>query len=91
MKSLDSIVSRNGNFAWRIVEGNAFIVDSGGNMLHELNETGSRIWKLMDGRHTLKEIASEISREFDTDQLAAEKDVVEFISELEKKGLAREK
>ena len=89
MGSLDSVVSRNRDLAWRIIEGNAFIVDSRGNMLHELNETGAHIWKLLDGKRTLRGIASQISEEFEVNKENAQKDVLDFIQELEKKELIK--
>lgn len=91
MNSLDSVVCRNKDLAWRVIEGSAFIVDSGGSMLHELNDTGSFIWELINAKHTLKEIASLVSEEFDVSQSQAEKDVLNFIKELEAKAIVVKK
>jgi coenzyme PQQ synthesis protein D (PqqD) len=69
---------RNPTAGFRIFEGEATIVLPDGSYIKVLNQTGSRIWDLMDGSRGVKEIAAVISEEFETTAEAAEHDVNEF-------------
>lgn len=54
-----------------------------------LDAVGSRIWRLCDGRRTVREIAIEIAREFDADLPTIEHDVDELLTQLEREQLVR--
>ena len=68
--------------AARIVDGSAVIVlaDSGEVMV--LNAVGSRIWQLVDGEHTLNDIANSIHAEYTVSLDEARADVETFIQKL---------
>lgn len=51
--------------------------------IYTLNETGSRIWELIDGQHTLREIQDIIVQEYDVTPEEAEADLAEFMAYLE--------
>jgi hypothetical protein len=51
--------------------------------IYTLNETGSRIWELIDGQHTLKEIRDIIVQEYDVTPEETEADLVELMAYLE--------
>ncbi len=63
------------------------LLDPAGRMLRGLNETGARIWALIDGKRSVAEIATVISREFDVPLVTAQADVAGFISLLVGHGL----
>jgi len=46
------------------------------------NETGSRIWKLLDGRHSIKDIQDILMAEYHGQKEAIEREVLEFINDL---------
>ncbi|HPZ09234.1 MAG TPA: PqqD family protein [Candidatus Eremiobacteraeota bacterium] len=50
--------------------------------LYTLNETGKNIWDRLDGKKSLKEIAMELSKEFDAPLEEIEKDVAGLTEEL---------
>jgi SynChlorMet cassette protein ScmD len=50
------------------------------------NPVGVAVWKLMDGKRTLKAIIAKIQDEFADVPDAAEKDVVAFIKDLTERG-----
>ena len=52
-----------------------------------LNETGTLIWKLCDGTHSIKDIANALVEKYDVDGETANKDVLEIVLCLEKLGL----
>lgn len=54
-----------------------------------VNEIGSVIFGLLDGRRDVSVIVRLVSREFDVDQERAAADVVEFLRTLCEAGLAR--
>jgi SynChlorMet cassette protein ScmD len=53
-----------------------------------VNPVGVFIWKLMDGKRTLDQIAAEVREHFQGVPESAEIDVVAFAAELEEKGFA---
>lgn len=58
------------------------------NNIYVLNEVGSRIWELIDGKRDTEEIIKVIRDEFDSPD-DVERDVIEFISDLERIGAIR--
>jgi hypothetical protein len=48
--------------------------------LYTLNETGHAVWKLLDGTKTLREVAADLSEEFEGDEIV--QDVLGFVAEL---------
>lgn len=57
--------------------------------IYTMNEVGSRIWELVDGEKSLSEITDIILNEFEVSPEVAEKDIIEFINELEQIGAIR--
>jgi hypothetical protein len=54
--------------------------------IYTLNETGARIWELIDGQRTLAEIHQHISQEFEIDPMVARDDLVELVESLLEQG-----
>ncbi|RMG23000.1 MAG: PqqD family protein [Armatimonadetes bacterium] len=52
----------------------------------ELDELGSHVWKLCDGRRTLRQIAIELKDEFRITQAEAEASLLAFLTTLERRG-----
>jgi len=50
--------------------------------LYTLNEVGARIYELIDGRRTVREISDVIVEEFDVSPTQAETDVQELLEKL---------
>ncbi|NWF76347.1 MAG: PqqD family protein [Nitrospirae bacterium] len=57
--------------------------------IYTMNEVGSRIWELVDGEKSLSEIIDIILNEFEVSPEVAEKDIIEFINQLEHIGAIR--
>jgi hypothetical protein len=51
-----------------------------------LNEVGARIWSLVDGRRSLRQIALMISTEYEVDATQAEADTLNFLEDLQRRG-----
>ncbi len=50
------------------------------------DDVSSRIWELIDGQRTVEEIRDIICDEFEVDPGQAEKDLIEFLNQMEKIG-----
>lgn len=57
--------------------------------IYVLNETGARIWDLLDGQHSIPEIQDILVREYDVSQEIAGADIVEMVGQLEDLGMLR--
>ena len=57
--------------------------------VYTLNDVGSFIWHLIDGRRTAQAIADAVSAEYDVSLEQAAEDVEELLATLEANGLAR--
>ena len=75
------------NLASRVIEGQAFIINTKTSTLHELDETGTFIWNLIEKKKNRLEILRELTTHFDVTDIVAERDLGEFLSELKKMGL----
>ncbi len=49
---------------------------------HELTRVGGRIWQLCDGRHTLLQIAEQLTAELQVDPREARMDVTALVAQL---------
>ena len=79
--------------AFRLIDGEYFIVTPGDSMLHCLNETATFLFGLLEkkGLMTASELASGICGEYETDEKEALGDVEGFLSALVEKGILEEK
>ena len=82
---LDKILARDENVAWRIIDGEAIILSAEDSSVHSLDEVGTKIWELADGKKTVKEIIEALHEEYDVEFDQLKQDVLDFISELQKK------
>ena len=51
--------------------------------IHTLNEAAARIWELIDGKKKAREIKDKIVEEFEVTPEEAEKDLIEYLQQLE--------
>jgi hypothetical protein len=71
----------------RIVGDELFILKRSMSMIHSFNATGTMIWKMLQEKKQIEEIARAISERFDISKNEAEKDVSEFLYSLIKNQL----
>ena len=67
--------------AARVVDGRALVVVLDDHALHTLNEVGTRVWELCDGRN-VGAIATAVAEEFEVDAPRALDDVRQFVERL---------
>jgi hypothetical protein len=76
--------------AHRIIEGEAFIVDTPTGLLHHLNPTGAAIWGWIDGRRSEEEISEMLCQSYEVDKATALADIRELLKELMEKNIILE-
>jgi coenzyme PQQ synthesis protein D (PqqD) len=98
MGDLSRFVDRGSDgksFVTRRIAGETILVPVTGtvadlNAVYTLNDVGSFIWHLIDGRRSAQAIAEAVSAEYDVSLEQAAQDVDELLTTLEAKGLARQ-
>lgn len=94
---LDAIYFTSEDVVAREIEGEIIIVPLTAGIgnakddLFSLNKTGRAVWKLLDGKKTLAQIAKALSKEYDSPLAEIEKDVVGLVAELLKRRIVSEK
>lgn len=75
--------ARKTNLAWRPIANEMVIIDLDGNRsFHQLNDVGTFIWGLCDGKHSVEAIEQKLMEEFEVSNENAKDDLGEFIQEL---------
>lgn len=57
--------------------------------IYVLNETGARIWDLVDGQRSLAEIRDHLVQEYDVEPDVAGADLEEMVGQLQEMGMLR--
>lgn len=84
---LNYYLQKKTNLAFRKIENEFVIMDTEENILHTLNEIGSLIWKMADGKTSISKIIDKIYQQYNADKEIIKKDVIKFINELVEKKL----
>jgi Coenzyme PQQ synthesis protein D (PqqD) len=56
---------KNPALAWREIDDETVIISPNDSVMHELNETGSFVWKNIDGRKSAAELAELLVKNFE--------------------------
>lgn len=83
----DQYVSKADRLAYREFEGEAFILTPEDSTLHCLNETGARIWQLIDGLKTVRDMVDAIYEEYEIERDKAIEEVVRFLEKLHERNM----
>jgi Coenzyme PQQ synthesis protein D (PqqD) len=77
------MLQRNAAVLWRELDGETVLLDSTAGCSYNLNQVGTFIWKLLDGKHTPQSIATAICEAYeDVEYEQALKDVEQIIQDL---------
>ena len=74
----ESVIKSKDGVLETYVGDDLLLFDSSEGKLYEINETGGTIWKLLDGKHLLKEIMLQLTKEY-YDVKEVEKDLPKFL------------
>lgn len=81
------MLQRNKSVLWRELAGEAVLLDPGAGCSYNLNKTGTLIWKLLDGQHSIQDITDALSSTYDAAYEQVAKDVEQVLAELRKNNL----
>jgi hypothetical protein len=73
--------------AHRVLSDEAIVVNFQNSFFYNLNPVGTFIWERCDGQHTLRQIAADLSEEYDVSPEEAARDCQDFIDSLVEQGL----
>lgn len=83
------VYKKNPNIVSRIIDNDTILVPIARQVeevecIYTLNESGTYIWNKLDGKTTLEQIATELTKEYSIPNDKAEKDIKSLINDLEK-------
>jgi len=85
--TLDAVLTRSPDAAYRIYDGQATIVLPAKAEVNVLNDFGSAVWDAIDGKSTLGQILDRLLPDYDISREQAEADLLEFIAALRTHGM----
>jgi len=59
------------------------------NSIYTLNEVGTKIWELIDGKNSVSKIVEAVHNAYEVTPEEAEKDTIDFLNTLKISGLIR--
>ncbi|MCC7537186.1 MAG: PqqD family protein [Deltaproteobacteria bacterium] len=78
-------IRQSERIASRVIDGKAVVIVLDAHRLHTLNEVGTRVWELADGR-SIASIAEALAADFEVDRDTALADTARFVQELRALG-----
>lgn len=78
---------KNPTLAWREIDGETVIISPEESVLHELNDTGSFIWQLVDGKRSVADIAELLAVEYNVTREEARADTEALLAQLASRRL----
>jgi len=78
---------KNAALAWREIDNETVIISPGESVMHELNDTGSLIWRSIDGQRSAEELAALLVEEYDVTKEVALTDTLALLEELSSRKL----
>lgn len=85
--TLDSIVAVSDDAVFRELDGESVVLNLETGLYYGLDEVGTRIWRAVDPKASLRIVLESVVAEFNTDRPAAEADLLELAAALLDKGL----
>jgi Coenzyme PQQ synthesis protein D (PqqD) len=83
----NGVWQRNPSLAWREIDDETVIISPDESVMHELNDTGSFLWRNIDGRRTAEDLAALLVEQYDVAQETALADALELLEELSTRKL----
>lgn len=85
--TLESYPAPTDHVQGRRLEHEAVVVLPDKGEVKVLNEVGAHIWALADGSRSVRDIIAAVCAEFDVSPATVEADTLQFLAELQQKGL----
>jgi hypothetical protein len=84
----ESVLAHTGDSRYRILDGEALIVQLHSAQVMGLDPVGTRLFALLDGRRSLAALIELLHREYEVPREVLERDVMAFAAELVGAGVA---
>jgi len=78
---------KNPALAWREIDEETVIISPGESVMHELNDTGSFVWRNIDGQLSAMDLAGLLVEQYDVTQDVALTDTLSLLEELSARKL----
>lgn len=78
---------KNPSLAWREIDDETVIISPGESVMHELNDTGSFVWKNIDGHRNAGELAGLLVEQYEVTHETALADTLSLLEELSTRNL----
>ena len=85
MKGIE--IYQNPKTAYRVIDGEAVVVDPVTSMLYSLSSVATLIWEMSCEKTEVDNIIGRIAEEFEVEREVAERDCLEFVRDFMDKGL----
>jgi hypothetical protein len=86
---LSSRLARNGELPSADVDREVVFLNLSRDSYVALDETGRRIWELLENPRRVDDLVAELARQYEGAQDVIEADVLTFLRELEREGMVR--
>lgn len=73
----------NPNLIWRVVDGEAILLDTATGYHFSLDPIGTEIWQSLQASESIDDIVARIARTYAVDSNVVRADVAEFVNELQ--------
>jgi hypothetical protein len=83
----DAVPVKAGRIPSQDVDGEVFAITPDDGVLHNFDELGSFVWKLIDGKRSLGDIEGRVLAEYDVEPTRLRDDLTAFFKMLAEKGL----
>ncbi|HZO75489.1 MAG TPA: PqqD family protein [Ktedonobacteraceae bacterium] len=81
------MLQRNKSVLWRELAGEAVLLDPEAGCSYNLNKTGTLIWKLLDGQHSVQDITATLSSTYAAAYEQVAKDVEQVLADMRENNL----
>ncbi len=78
---------RRPEIAWRVIDGEAVVVNPRSGLVYPFNPVATRFWELADGTREIEQIIEQILEEFEAPHEDIERDIAEFLQMLVERGM----
>jgi hypothetical protein len=78
---------KNPALAWREIDEETVIISPGESVMHELNDTGSFVWRNIDGHRNAEDLASLLVEQYEVTRETALADTISLLEELSTRKL----
>jgi len=83
----NGVWQKNPALAWREIDDETIIISPTESVMHELNDTGSFVWKKIDGRRTAADLAALLAENYEVTREVALADTTALLAELASRKL----